>query len=224
MSSFGVNVLGNSRGVLLLWALLSARLGWSEVLLLSSPKEQRIHYQDGAELLHRIIQLGQSSEIAQKCTCQAPQVAQHRACPCPRGDMDLPNKTRKKQEILSQKHLQGRKAQIFQNSCTFGDSLKENSIIFVWQHSIRRTFSVSGSPEKKFPEKQDKQRTGRASVGRAWIPLVFPDLQVEPQGDCWALGWQLQRQKTKPGENVPGTTISWEFNSLLSPGFFSLMN
>lgn len=54
MSSFGVNVLGNSRGALLLSALLNARLVWSEVLLLTSPKEQRIHCQNGAELLHSL--------------------------------------------------------------------------------------------------------------------------------------------------------------------------
>lgn len=38
------------------------------------------------------------------------------------------------------------------------------------------------------------------------------------------MGWELQRQKTKPGENVPDTTTSWEFNSLLSPGFSPLIS
>lgn len=54
MSSFGLNVLGNARGVLLLSALLSARLVRSEVLPLSGPEQQRIHHQDGAELLNSL--------------------------------------------------------------------------------------------------------------------------------------------------------------------------
>lgn len=77
-------------------------------------------------------QPAQSSNTAQKCTCQAPRVTQHRAWPCPTGDVDLPNKTRKNRsspDIQRHKHLQGRKAQIFWKSCIFGESLKENSII-----------------------------------------------------------------------------------------------
>lgn len=209
MSSFGVNVLGNSRGVLLRSALLSASLVWSEVLPLSSPKDHRIHYQNGAELLH-------SLDRAQRLHRNAPAKLHrwHSTEPVPATEgtwtcLKKPGKTGGSETETPA----GRKAQIFQKSRAFGDSLKENSIIFVWQRSIRRTFSVSGSPEKKFPEKQENQRTdpgcrGWQSLCRKGLdPTGAPDLWVEPQGDCWALGWELQRQKTKPGENVPGTKL-----------------
>lgn len=52
---------------------------------------------------------------------------------------------------------------------------------------------MSGPPEKKFPEKQDNQRKGLDPSG-------VPDLQVEPQGHCWGLGWNYRDRKLNLGK------------------------
>lgn len=62
---------------------------------------------------------------------------------------------------------------------------------------------MSGPPEKKFPEKQDNQRIhpGWQSPCRKGLdPSGVPDLQVEPQGHCWGLGWNYRDRKLYLGK------------------------
>lgn len=212
MRTFGLNVLGNSKGALLHSASLRARLVWSEVLPLSSPKEQRIHNQSGAEMLHSV---GRAQRLHRNAPAKLHRWQSPEPVPAPEGTwtcLTKPGKTGAHRHSETETPA-GQEGTDLPKIPSFWRLPRRKFNYFMWQHSIRRTFSVSGSPEK-----QDNQRihpgcTGWQSLCRKGLdPTGAPDLPVEPQGTAgvWAGNYrdrQLNLGKMHLVPQLPGNLI-----------------